>query len=88
MRLHGQKHRTHNQGTGRDLPGFIGSHHHASRSQMSIRLPTCSDQAPPHRFSASITHPRALPINTRLKLHSKGSNTKPKASHGANYIFL
>ncbi|KAL6286522.1 hypothetical protein ACE6H2_010912 [Prunus campanulata] len=73
MRLHGQKRKTHDQGCGRDLPGFMGSHHHASRSQMSIGLPTCSDQAPPRRFSASITHLRTLPINTRLKLHSKGA---------------
>ncbi|KAL6288355.1 hypothetical protein ACE6H2_005865 [Prunus campanulata] len=71
MRLHGQKRKTHDQGSGRDLPRFMGSHHHASQSQMSIGLPTCSDQAPPCRFSASITHPKALPINTRLKLHSK-----------------
>ncbi|KAL6276672.1 hypothetical protein ACE6H2_020273 [Prunus campanulata] len=88
MSPHSQKLRTHDKGGGRDLPGFMRSHHHASQSQMSIGLPTCSDQAPPCRFSASITPPRALPINTELELHSKGSITKPKASHGANYIFL
>ncbi|KAL6293741.1 hypothetical protein ACE6H2_001883 [Prunus campanulata] len=93
MRLHGQKRRTHDQGGGRDLLGFMGSHHHASRSQMSIGLPTCSDQAPPCRFSASITHPKALPINTKLKLHSKGagapsllSSHSPHISYDRRYL--
>ena len=61
---------------GRDSPGFLGSHHHTSRSQMSIGLPTFANQTPLCVNSASITHPGTLPINTRLELHSKGSNTK------------
>ncbi|KAL6286391.1 hypothetical protein ACE6H2_010781 [Prunus campanulata] len=88
MRLHGQKRRTHDQGGGRDSPGFMESHHHTSRSQMSIRLPTWHNQAPPCRFSASITPPGALPINTRLRTTFKGFKHQTKASHGATYIFL
>ncbi|KAL6289785.1 hypothetical protein ACE6H2_007295 [Prunus campanulata] len=86
MRPHGQKRRTHDQGGDQDLLGFMGSHHHASRSRMSIGLPTCSDQAPPCRFSASITHPRALPINAKLKLHSKGRRSTSLLLSHSPYI--
>ncbi|KAL6272775.1 hypothetical protein ACE6H2_023467 [Prunus campanulata] len=88
MRPHGQLNRAHYKAGGRDSPGFMGSHHHTSRSQMSIGLPTCANQAPLCRFLASITLPGTLPINTKLKTTFKGFKHQTKASHGATYIFL
>ncbi|CAL2247483.1 unnamed protein product [Prunus armeniaca] len=92
MRSHGQGGRTHDQGCGRDLSGFMGvtppcftiPNHHASRSQTTmLHDPKCRFDYPlapirlHHAGLFSLDCPsRTPPINTKLMTTFKGSRTQ------------